>query len=128
MLAEAVKLLLKPPPEVAVIMDSGGENVNSTVDEALGDGALERVLAQIDIVESNSLLEAWWRSLRHQWPSLNTLDTAVAVRRLAASYVTEHNAVVPHSALNGRTPDEVFFGQAEQIPAQLVADRREART
>jgi hypothetical protein len=49
------------------------------------------------------------------------------VRRLVAFYVTEHNQVLPHSALSGRTPDEVYFGRAEQIPAQLVAASREAR-
>jgi hypothetical protein len=83
-LAEAAKYLPTPAPAVAVITDSGGENVNSTVDEALGDGPLQRVLAQIDIVESNSLLQVWWLSLRHQWLYLNTLDTAAAVRRLVA--------------------------------------------
>jgi putative transposase len=59
-LADAAKYLPTPPPEVAVITDSGRENVNGTVDAALGTGPLRRVLAQIDIVESNSILEASW--------------------------------------------------------------------
>ena len=85
------------------------------------------MLAQIDIVESNSILEAWWRSLRHQWLYLNTFDTAAAVRRLVAFYVQQFNEVMPHSVLNGRTPDEVCFGQAENIPAELAATRKVAR-
>jgi hypothetical protein len=93
----------------------------------LGIGPLRRVLAQVDIVESNSLLEVWWRSLRHQWLYLNTLDTAAAVRRLVSFYVAEHNQVLPHSALNGRTPDEKYFGQAEDIAAKLAAARKVAR-
>jgi putative transposase len=101
--------------------------VNSTVDEALGSGPLRRVLAQIDIVESNSLLEVWWRSLRHHWLYLNALDTAAAVRRLVAFYIQQHNEVLPHSALNGRTPDEVYFGQAEDTPARLAAARTVTR-
>ena len=88
---------------------------------------LRRVLAQVDIVESNSILEAWWRSLRHQWLNLNTLHTAAAVRRLVAFYVTEHNEVLPHSALKGRTPDEAYFGQAENIREELAAARKVAR-
>ena len=127
-LADAAKYLPTPPPEVAVITDSGIENVNSTVDEALGNGPLRRVLAQIDIVESNSILEAWWRSLRHQWLYLNTLDTPAAVRRLVAFYVQQSNEVMPHSALNGRTPDEAYFGRAENIPAKLATARKVART
>jgi transposase InsO family protein len=126
-LAEAAKLLPNPIPSVAVVTDGGSENVNNTVDAALGDGPLRRVLAQVDIVESNSILEAWWRSLRHQWLYLNTLDTAAAVRRLVAFYVTEHNEVLPHSALKGRTPDEVYFGRAKNIPEELAAARKVAR-
>ena len=91
-LADAAKYLPTPPPEVAVITDGGSENVNGTVDAALGIGPLRRVLAQIDIVESNSILEVWWRSLRHQWLYLNTLDTAAAVRRLVAFYVQQLNS------------------------------------
>ena len=95
--------------------------------EALGDEPLQRVLAQIDIVESNSLLEVWWRSLRHQWLYLNALDTAAAVRRLVAFYVQQLNEVMPHSALGGRTPDEVYLGQAENTPAELAVARSAAR-
>jgi putative transposase len=127
MLAEAAKLLPTPPPAVAVITDGGSENVNTTVDDALGTGPLRRVLAQIDIVESNSRVEAWWRSLRHQWLCLNTLETAAAVRRLVAFYVQQFNEVMPHSALNGRTPDEAYFGKAEATPAELAAARSAAR-
>ena len=126
-LADAAKHLPTPPPEVAVITDSGIENVNSTVDDALGSGPLRRVLAQIDIVESNSILEAWWRSLRHQWLYLNTLDTPAAVRRLVAFYVQQSNEVMPHSALNGRTPDEAYFGRAEDTPGELAVARKMSR-
>jgi putative transposase len=126
-LADAAKFLPTPPPEVAVITDGGSENVNGAVDAALGIGPLRRVLAQLDIMESNSLLEVWWRSLRHQWLYLNTLDTAAAVRRLVAFYVQQFNEVLPHSSLNGRTPVEVYFGRAENIPAELAAARKVAR-
>ena len=73
---------------------------------------LRRVLAQVDIIESNSMIEAWWRSLRHQWLYLNTLDAEISVRRLVAFHVEQHTPVMPRSALGGRTPDEVYFGQS----------------
>ena len=112
---------------MSVLTDSGVENVNDTVDEVLSGGILRRVLAQVEIVESNSLVEAWWRGLRHQWLYLNTLDTAAAVRRLVTFYVEEFNEAMPHSALNGRTPDEVYFGKGEDIPVKLAAARQAAR-
>ena len=34
---------------------------------------------------------------------------------------------LPHSALNGRTPDEVYFGKGEDIPVKLAAARQAAR-
>lgn len=56
---------------------------------------------------SNSMIEAFWRSMKHNWLFLNQLDTPAAVERLVAFYVTEHNSVMPHAAFNGQTPDEV---------------------
>jgi hypothetical protein len=59
---------------------------------------------------------------------LNTLDTVAAVRRLVAFYVQQYNEVMPHSALFGRTPDEVYFGKAADIPTELRGARRASRT
>ncbi len=43
------------------------KNVNRSVDDALEGADLERVLAQIDVTNSNSMIEAFWRSLKHSW-------------------------------------------------------------
>jgi putative transposase len=58
-----------------VVADSGVENVNSQVDALLGLGQLRLILAQVEIAFSNSMIEAWWRALKHQWLYLNQLDT-----------------------------------------------------
>jgi len=44
-----------------VVTDSGCENVNRDVDEELDGSNLERVLAQIGVTYSNSMIEAFWR-------------------------------------------------------------------
>jgi putative transposase len=93
-----------------VVADSGVENVNGDVDALLGLGRLRRVLAQVEVTFSNSMVEAWWRSLKHNWLFLNRLDTLAAVERLVSVYVQQHNAVIPHSAFHGQTPDEMYFG------------------
>lgn len=79
-----------------VVMDSGVENVNSTVDPLFSSGQLRRVLAQVDVTFSISLIEAWWRSLKRQWLYLHHLDSVATVRRLVRFYVQEHNEVMPH--------------------------------
>ncbi|HEY3450386.1 MAG TPA: hypothetical protein VGK67_28790, partial [Myxococcales bacterium] len=68
------------------------------------------MLAQVEITFSNSMIEAWWRSLKHQGLFLNQLDSLAAVQRLVTFYVGQHNAVMPHSAFKGQTPNEIFFG------------------
>ncbi len=40
---------------------------------------LSRVLAQTEVTFSNSLIESWWRMLKHQWLYLNTMDSAKTV-------------------------------------------------
>jgi len=85
------------------------------------------VLAQVEIVESNSAIEAWWRGLKKFWLYLNVLDTEFAVRRLVDFYVQQYNEVSPHSALNWRTPHEVSFGRAVDVPSLLEKSRRMAR-
>jgi transposase InsO family protein len=110
-----------------VFMDSGVENLNDNVDGLFEGSALHRVIAQIDVSFSNSLIETWWRSLKHQWLFLHPLDNIVTVKKLVAFYVTEHNETLPHSAFEGQTPDEVYFGRGAQVPDALAARRHAAR-
>ena len=88
---------------------------------------LTRVLAQVEITFSNSLIEAFWRSLKHAWLYLHTLDSLAAPRRLIEFYVAAHNEVMPHSAFAGQTPDEMFFGTGDEVTQKLSSMRRSAR-
>jgi transposase InsO family protein len=65
-----------------VMADAGVENVNAQVDELIASGVLRRVLAFTELQFSNSMIEAWWRSLKHQWLFLHSLDSVTTVRRL----------------------------------------------
>ena len=81
-------------------------------------GVLRRLLAFTELKFSNSMIEAWWRFLNHQWLFLHAFDSISTVRRLVAFYVDEHNRV-PHSAFRGQTPGEMYFGTGETMPADL---------
>ncbi|HJX63163.1 MAG TPA: DDE-type integrase/transposase/recombinase, partial [Polyangia bacterium] len=81
--------------------DSGVENVNGAVDSILLTACLDRILAQVEVAFSNSLIEAYWRSLKHQWLFLNTLDSVARVRAMVEFYVNEHNKKMPHPAFSG---------------------------
>jgi len=84
-------------------------------------------LAYVEIDFSNSLIEAWWRNLKHQWLFINTLDNIATLRRFVTFYVNANNSEMPHSAFNGQTPDEIYFGTGDNIPEQLDKKREEAR-
>ncbi len=97
------------------------------MDELIEAGVLKRVLAQTEIAFSNSMIEAWWRSLKHGWLFLNPLDSVTKVRHLVEFYVGEHNSKLPHSAFHGQTPDEIYFGTGALVPDQLAAARQDSR-
>jgi putative transposase len=110
-----------------VVADSGSENVNREVDDLLERVDWRRVLAQVEVTFSNSMIEAFWRSLKHSWIYLHSLDTAAALRRLVEFYVTAHNEAMPHSAFEGQTPDEMHFGSGGAVAIDLAVSRQVAR-
>ena len=126
-LLEASRRTMGSGTTPVVLADGVVENVNAQVDALITSGVLRRLLALTELQFSNSMIEAWWRSLKHQWLFLHSLDNVATVRRLVAFYVEEHNRVLPHSAFRGQTPDEMYFGTGEAVPADLRAGATGAR-
>ncbi|MBA3641131.1 MAG: transposase [Acidobacteria bacterium] len=126
-LLEASRAAAPSDTAPVVLADAGVENVNAQVDELIHTGVLRRLLAITELKFSNSMIEAWWRSLKHQWLFLHSLDSVTTIRRLVAFYVDEHNRVLPHSAFRGQTPDEMYFGTGDGVPADLTSRAAAAR-
>ncbi len=126
-LREAVVQLKNCPDHTIVVADSGSENVNGAVDDLLDGEELTRILAQVEVTFSNSMIEASWRSLKHSWLYLHSLDSLASLHRLISFYVRAHNEVMPHSAFEGQTPDEVFFGKGNEVVQELAAARKTVR-
>jgi transposase InsO family protein len=110
-----------------VVADSGVENVNAGVDQLMADGFVHRVLALVEVSFSNSMIEAFWRSLRHQWLYLHSLESFTQLEQLIDFYVREHNTQMPHHAFDGQTPDEVYFDHADPVRDRLTTARHQAR-
>jgi hypothetical protein len=123
---EAVRGALNGEDTPSLVADAGVENVNTGVDGLIDSGWVCRVLALRDVTFSNSMIEAWWRTLKHQWLHLNTLDSVETVRRLVEFYIASHNSEIPHSAFRGPTPDEMYYGRSQKIPEALEFARRQA--
>ena len=125
MLSQAAKGLTDTKPNA--VMDRGIENINASVNQLVESGIIQRVLAQVDVTYSNSMIESWWRAIKHQWLFLHSLDSVETVRKLVTFYVEQHNTHVPHYAFKGQTPDEMFFGTGALIPEQLRVATLSAR-
>jgi transposase InsO family protein len=126
-LLEASRAAIRSARTPVVLADAGVENVNADVDALIASGVLCRVLAFTELKFSNSMIEAWWRSLKHQWLFLHQLDSVATIRRLVAFYVQEHNHVLPLSAFRGQTPDEMYFGTGASVPGELTSRAAAAR-
>ncbi len=81
LLREAARQLHGESRRTAIVTEAGCENVNSDVDGLLEDDGLRRTLAQLDVTFSNSMIEAFWRSLKHSWLYLHSLDSIESLRR-----------------------------------------------
>ena len=127
LLREAARELPPDTSAPTLMVDSGVENLNEEVDLLVADNLVRRVIAQIEVRESNSMIECWWRTLKNGWLYLNQLDTFTAVHRLVAFYVGEHNAVMPHWAHGGLTPNEVHHGSGNGVRERLVEERLRTR-
>jgi transposase InsO family protein len=98
-----------------VLADAGVENVNAQVDDLITTGVLRRVLAFTELKFSNSMIEAWWRSLKHQWLFLHSLDSITTIRRLGL-----HASLPHHAGIIVCTLDLDFAGQARRIHAAIA--------
>ena len=85
-------------------------------------GKIIRTIAQIDVEISNSMIEALFRSLKHRRLFILSLTTFEAVCRAVDEYLTDHNNRIPHYALGGAVPLEVFSGTWTQESQLLLAE------
>ncbi len=99
----------------------GTENQNKDVDSLVEVGRIIRTIAQIDVEFSNSMIEALFLSL----------TTFEAVCGAVNEYLTDHNNRIPHYALGGALPLEVFSGtwtkESQSLLTESCAAARTAR-
>ena len=65
----------------------------------------------------NVFVERLWRSVKYEEVYLRAYDTVSEARASIGRYLTFYNGRRPHSSLDGRTPDEAYFGKQETAMA-----------
>lgn len=59
----------------------------------------------------NVFVERLWRSVKYEEVYLNAYASVPQARAGIGRYIGFYNAARPHSALGGRTPDQIYFNQ-----------------
>ena len=93
-----------------VFSDGGSENDNAEVAGLGAIGLFTLTLAQIDVIFSNSVIEALFRSAKHNYLFQQRLESLANFEGHASFYLTQHNELMPHNAFNGATPLEMYTG------------------
>jgi putative transposase len=65
----------------------------------------------------NVFVERLWRSVKYEEVYLRAYDSVAGARSSLGSYLAFYNRKRPHSSLDGRTPDRVYFGGFEVAEA-----------
>jgi putative transposase len=65
----------------------------------------------------NLFVERLWKSVKYEEVYLHAYDSVPEAQRSLARYFTFYNSARPHSALDGRTPDMVYFALPPQREA-----------
>ena len=65
----------------------------------------------------NLFIERLWKSVKYEEVYLHAYDSVTEARHGLTRYFTFYNQGRPHSALDGRTPDMVYFAPLPQLEA-----------
>ena len=97
-----------PSSSGSAVGDSGVENVNAGVDQLMADGIVRRVLAQVEVSFSNSMIEAFWRSLHPPCGSIRIHSKA--------------------SRSSSSSSISTFGSTTRKCPIMLLMDKRRTRS
>ena len=65
----------------------------------------------------NVFVERLWRTVKYEEVYLRAYDSVSEARASIAKYLAFYNQGRPHSSLDGRTPDEAYFGTQAMVMA-----------
>ena len=69
----------------------------------------------------NVFVERLWRSVKYEEVYLHAYDNVSAARTGIGRYLDLYNRRRPHSSLDGKTPNQAYFGHTSMPPTRLAA-------
>jgi putative transposase len=98
--------------------DQGCQFTSQEFTELLHDYGIQISMDGTGRWRDNVFVERLWRSLKYEEVYLHAYETVPDAHQGVARYVTFYNQIRPHRALDGRTPDRVYW---ENQPARPTA-------
>jgi len=95
---------------VHLIVDGGSENNNSIVDEYISSVPVNKLIAQKDIIFSNSMVESVNKIIKYRSLFLHNIPDINSLKKHLEEFIPVYNNIRPHVSLNGLTPNEVLTG------------------
>lgn len=105
------------PQELQFLTDGGTENINHTVCTFIdsSDVPIDHVIAQKDVVFSNSMIEALNKVIKHQFLFHKEINSKEVLNKCLEKAVTSYNTVRPQMRLGGNTPIETYQGKPIEL-------------
>jgi putative transposase len=97
------------PPEM-FNTDQGSQFTSPRFTSVLGDAGVRISMDGRGRWMDNVFIERLWRSLKYECVYIHAFETGSALRARLRKWVSFYNTARPHSALDGRTPDEAYYG------------------
>jgi len=94
--------------DLRLIVDGGGENKGSEMKKLEGMKHFRKQVAQFEISFSNSIVEALFRSLKHNYLFHQNITNPSSLKKHVDFWFTDHNERIPHTAFDGETPLERY--------------------
>jgi putative transposase len=101
--------------------DQGSQFTSLAFTGALNDAEVAISMDGRSRCMDNIFIERLWRSLKYEAVYLNELTDGFVAERVIAEWIDFYNRNRPHSALDGRTPEQAYFGAA---PVEMMDKAR----
>jgi putative transposase len=98
--------------------DQGSQFTGTAFTGMLNDNAISISMDGKGAWRDNVFVERFWRSIKYEEVYLHAYEGIGEARQSISRYVAFYNTRRPHSALDGRTPDQAYF---DPLPLRTAA-------
>jgi putative transposase len=105
----------------SLILDQGSQFTSLDFTQVLKDADSKISMDGRGRWMDNVMIDRLWRSLKYECVYLHAFETESEARNGIGNWMDYYNQRRPHSSLDGRTPDEAYWGLPMAGPSEAAA-------